>query len=186
MQLTDHATFPAAAVLATGPAPANPLLPTGDLLVGYYQSWSAPWASNGANMDLANTPSYVNVVAVSFAKPDCTYTKGSFSLGTTGLQFSSDGPTVAAAIASLKSRQPNTRVLLAVGGATYTNFAGINTKCLKVSGEVPQDQSYELVTWLHLCTQAIQCACLAIRCLLSLPPSQKYWCKSNGAKRHLY
>jgi len=82
-------------------------------------------------MDLANTPSYVNVVAVSFAKPDCTYTKGSFSLGSTGLQFSSDGPTVAAAIVSLKSRQPNTRVLLAVGGATYTNFAGINTKCLK-------------------------------------------------------
>jgi chitinase len=83
-------------------------------------------------MDLANTPSYINVVAVSFAKPDCTYSKGSFMLSGTGLQFSSEGATVSAAIAALKTRQPNTRVLLAVGGATYTNFAGINTQCLKV------------------------------------------------------
>jgi len=82
-------------------------------------------------MDLAKTPSYVNVVIVSFAKPDCTYAKGSYSLAGTGLQFSSDGSVVKAAIASLKAKQPNTRVLLAVGGATYTNFAATNTGCLK-------------------------------------------------------
>jgi chitinase len=99
--------------------------------VGYYQSWSAPWKAKGADTDLANTPAYVNVVVVSFAKPDCTYTKGSYSLANTGLQFSFDAATVKDAIASLKARQPNTRVLLAVGGATYTNFAGMNTQCIK-------------------------------------------------------
>lgn len=75
--------------------------------------------------------SYVNVVSVSFAQPDCSYVKGSLSLQGTGLSFSSDGPTVKAAIAALKAAQPNTRVMLAVGGATYTNFAALNTACIK-------------------------------------------------------
>jgi chitinase len=74
---------------------------------------------------------YVNAVMVSFAKPDCTYTKGSLSLQGTGLDFSSDGQVVADAIAALKAAQPNTRVLLAVGGATYTGFSAMNTKCIK-------------------------------------------------------
>lgn len=75
--------------------------------------------------------SYANVVSVSFAQPDCTYVKGSLALQGTGLSFSSDGPTVKAAIAALKAAQPNTRVMLAVGGATYTNFAALNTACIK-------------------------------------------------------
>jgi hypothetical protein len=75
--------------------------------------------------------SYVNVISVSFAKPDCAYVKGSLSLANTGLQFSSTGPVVQAAIAALKAAQPNTRVMLAVGGATYGNFAGMNTACIK-------------------------------------------------------
>ena len=41
------------------PAPGG-LLPSGPLIVGYYQSWSALWKSNGADLDLANIPSYVN------------------------------------------------------------------------------------------------------------------------------
>jgi hypothetical protein len=49
--------------------------------VGYYQSWSAAWKSTGAQLDLANIPSYVNVVVVSFVQPDCTYTKGSLVRG---------------------------------------------------------------------------------------------------------
>ena len=70
-------------------------------------------------------------MSVSFAQPDCTYVKGSLALQGTGLSFSSDGPTVKAAIAALKATQPNTRVMLAVGGATYTNFAALNTACIK-------------------------------------------------------
>lgn len=52
--------------------------------------------------------------------------------GGTGLDFSSDGAVVRDAISSLKARQPNTRVLLAVGGATYTNFAGEPGACYRV------------------------------------------------------
>jgi hypothetical protein len=71
------------------------------------------------------------VVTVSFAQPDCAYVKGSLSLLGTGLQFSSDGAVVRGAIAALKAAQPSTRVLLAVGGATYTNFAAMSTQCIR-------------------------------------------------------
>ncbi len=83
---------------------------------------------------------YINVVIVSFAKPDCTYVKGSLALAGTGLDFSSDGAVVKDAITALKSAHPNTRVLLAVGGATYTNFAGMNTKCIK---DIVDDFGYD-------------------------------------------
>ncbi|KAF8057665.1 endochitinase [Scenedesmus sp. PABB004] len=118
---------------AASPAPtsARGSLPKGPLVVAYYQTWSAPWASSGAAMDLAKIPSYINVVVVSFVKPDCTYTPGSLLLTGTGIDFSSSGPVVRDAIAALKAAQPNTRVMLAVGGATYTNFAGMNTGCIK-------------------------------------------------------
>ena len=69
-------------------------------------------------------------MVVSFLKPDCTYVKGSLSFTGTGLQFSSDGPIVRDAIATLKGRNPNTRVMVAVGGATYTNFASLNAQCV--------------------------------------------------------
>jgi chitinase len=70
-------------------------------------------------------------VILSFAKPDCTYTKGSYSFAGTGLDFSSSGTVVRDAVKVLKTNNPGTRVLLAVGGATYTNFANVNMKCVK-------------------------------------------------------
>ncbi|KAF8057663.1 ENO1 [Scenedesmus sp. PABB004] len=129
----EGSTSQAACVPASSPAPIDPRgsLPKGPLVVAYYQTWSAPWASSGAAMDLAKIPSYINVVVVSFVKPDCTYTPGSLLLTGTGIDFSSSGPVVRDAIAALKAAQPNTRVMLAVGGATYTNFAGMNTGCIK-------------------------------------------------------
>lgn len=115
----------------TPQAPSNSLLPSGPLNVAYYQTWSAAYASTGAAMDLAKIPSYINVVIVSFARPECTYTKGSLSFAGTGLDFSSPGPAVKAAIAALKAATSgNTKVLLAVGGATFTNFASMNTQCI--------------------------------------------------------
>ncbi|KAI8475983.1 MAG: glycoside hydrolase superfamily [Monoraphidium minutum] len=125
------APSPSPSPAPSGPAPANALLPSGPIITGYYQTWSAPWKSSGASLDLANIPAYVNVVVVSFAQPDCTYVKGSYVLSGTGLSFSSDALVVRDAISALKARQPNTRVLLAVGGATYTNFAALNAQCVK-------------------------------------------------------
>ena len=62
-------------------------------------------------------------------RPDCSYAGGT-SLGGTGLDFSSDGSVVKASIAALKFRNPNTKVLVAVGGATYTNFDGLNENAI--------------------------------------------------------
>ena len=43
----------------------------------YYQSWSANWASDPANLDLAKIPDPVNIVILSFVNPSCSYAKGS-------------------------------------------------------------------------------------------------------------
>ena len=47
------------------------------------------------------------------------------------MQFSSNADVVKGAIATLKQRNPATKVLIAVGGATYTNWAGMNTAAIK-------------------------------------------------------
>lgn len=112
------------------------------------------------------------MVVVSFAKPDCFYTKGSLALSGTGLQFSSTGAVVKAGIAALKAAQPNTRVLLAVGGATYYNFAQLNVQCVRdivddfgFDGEAPRRQCL-------LCHCACTCAASSWpHCLALLTPA---------------
>jgi chitinase len=68
---------------------------------------------------------------LSFAKPDCTYAKGSLSFAGTGLEFSAAGSTVKVAVAKLKATSTNTRVLLAVGGGSYKNWQAMNGRCLQ-------------------------------------------------------
>lgn len=100
-------------------------LPSGKLFAGYYQTWSDSWKANGADTVLAKLPSYVNIVNLSFMAPDTTYVAGSLNLsGTTHLDVPYDGPTLKAAIAALHQRNPNTRVMISVGGATLYNWAG--------------------------------------------------------------
>jgi len=89
------------------------------LIGGYYQSWSANWASSGKDLSLSKIPSYVSRILISFASPSMSYKKGSKSLGGTGLQFSSDYDVVKSAIAIAKQNNPNQKFLLSVGGATY-------------------------------------------------------------------
>lgn len=69
------------------------------------------------------------MVIVSFMKPDTTY-EGNNKLASTGLDFSADEVVVKDAIAYLKSKNPDTKVLVAVGGATYQNFAALNTQAI--------------------------------------------------------
>lgn len=71
-------------------------------------------------------PPYVNVVILSFMRPDNTYQAGSSTFAGTGLDFSSDPSVIQGAIALLKKQNPGTKVLVAVGGATYTNFGALN------------------------------------------------------------
>lgn len=95
--------------------------------VGYFQSWSDKWASKGKDTHLANLPEYVNVVMLAFAKPDMNYT-GNLNLQGTGLEFSYDGKVLKEAIDYLKEQNPDTKVIISVGGQTYTNWANMNYK----------------------------------------------------------
>jgi len=112
----------------SGPVPPPP--PSGEkTFVGYFQSWSEKWSDNPEGLQLANVAPYVNMVIVSFMKPDASY-GGNNSLSGTGLDFSADGRVVKGAIAALKQRNPKTKVLVAVGGATYHNFGGLNPSAI--------------------------------------------------------
>jgi chitinase len=105
------------------PDPTNPNTGGGKLFVGYYQSWSDSWKMSGADTVLAHLPSYLNVVNLSFVMPDTTYVAGSLNLrGTTFLDVPYDGPTLKDAIAALHQKNPGTRVMVAVGGATLYNW----------------------------------------------------------------
>jgi chitinase len=108
------------------PDPGMPAIPSGKLLVGYLQSWSQAWKATGAETEIAKLPSYLNVVNLTFMRPDCSYTAGSHSLAGTGLDFSYDGPTLLAAVTALKAANPGTKVLVSVGGATYATWTGYN------------------------------------------------------------
>ncbi len=100
--------------------------PGGKLFVGYYQTWSDSWKANGADTVLAKLPSYVNVVNISFAQPGMNYVAGSMSLGGTGIGVPYDGPTLKDAITALHQKNPGTKVMLSVGGATFPNFGSFN------------------------------------------------------------
>jgi chitinase len=97
----------------------------GSQYVGYYQSWSEDWTLNAESTQLANLPPYVTQVAVSFFKPDSTYSGGLTWEGT-GLGFSMPPEVIKNSISILKTRNPGTKVLLSVGGATYDNWAQLN------------------------------------------------------------
>ena len=83
----------------------------------YFQSWSSSWSGNAESLDLAKLSDSVNIVFLSFANPNCTYTKGSNTFSGTGLDFSSDFNVVRDAIKILQNKK--VVVMLSVGGATY-------------------------------------------------------------------
>jgi chitinase len=101
-------------------------------LVGYFDSSLEVFADSPEKLWLANLASYVNTVIVAFIKPDCTY-EGNCNLSGTGFSFwansqEKDGTVLKNAIFLLKQRNPNTKVLVSVGGANpnYQNFAQLN------------------------------------------------------------
>lgn len=108
------------------PSPPGPAWQYG----AYYESWTDPWKGTAATHRLATLPSYVNIVYLSFMLPDATYSGGVTWSGT-GLQFSSDAAVVKGAIALLKQRNPGTKVLIAVGGASYMAWDKMNTAAIK-------------------------------------------------------
>jgi chitinase len=120
--------------IEAGEAVANdaaPPMPEGGdasskLFVGYYQTWSDTWKATGAETVLARLPGYVRVVNLSFMQPNASYASGSLSLSGTGVGVPYDGPTLKAAVAALHGNHPDTRILVSVGGATFTNWSAFD------------------------------------------------------------
>lgn len=93
--------------------------------VGFFQSWSDVYTEIPQSSQMANLPPYVTEVDIAFFKPDASYSGGITWEGT-GLLFSSPPAVIKQAIALLKERNPGTKVLLSVGGATYFNWDQFN------------------------------------------------------------
>lgn len=113
-------------VTVTPPPVAPPSANNGDKEIAvYFQSWSAPWTSSGAEHSLAKLPAYVTTVLLAFVKPEAAYTAGS-SLYSAGLDFSSDPAVIRDAIAIARSQ--GKKIILSVGGATYWNWGQFNVQ----------------------------------------------------------
>ncbi|TAK72884.1 MAG: hypothetical protein EPO11_09480 [Gammaproteobacteria bacterium] len=99
--------------------------------VGYYESWSSDWQTDGSKTKLANLPGYINVVNLAFMRPDAVYHKGSMNYVGTGLEFNYENGTVLKqAIATLHQKHPETKVIVSVGGASFTNWQGFNVQAI--------------------------------------------------------
>jgi chitinase len=104
--------------------------PNSRFFVGYYETWSEPWVADPADSRLVKLPDYVNVVILSFMKPEGTYTPGSFDLSGSGIQLPYDGAFFKTVIDKFKETHPNTKILIAVGGANYWDWDHFNVDAL--------------------------------------------------------
>jgi chitinase len=111
------------------------------LFVGYYESWCAEDrarfceprdTTNPNDLQLAHVAPYVNMVIVSFMKPDAIYQNNSYEIrGNTGLEFNATGQAVKGAIQLLRNR--GTKVLVSVGGSSYSkdgDFEKLNPQAI--------------------------------------------------------
>jgi chitinase len=94
-------------------------------IVAYHDSWDELPAATAEAMTLASLPSYISVVDLAFVRPDLVY-PGHLDISQTGLEYRVSGQVLHDAIALLKSRHPDTHVLLSVGGAVYRNWSALN------------------------------------------------------------
>lgn len=98
--------------------------------VGYFETWKDAWASDAAHTQLAQVPTYVNYVMLAFAKPDADYTPGSLDFTESGLEFGYSGQMIKDAVTNLRAANPTVKILLSVGGATYSNWDELNTTAI--------------------------------------------------------
>lgn len=87
------------------------------IVLGYFPSWSETWVSANQDSPLRRIPSFVNYVFLSFAKPDLTYTAGSYDISGTGIGVPYDGCALKESVSALKDKGVN--VILSIGGETY-------------------------------------------------------------------
>ncbi|BBK43873.1 hypothetical protein STVA_38930 [Allostella vacuolata] len=114
----------AALLAATRPAAADSLPP--HPFLAYHASWFEPATSDPAQTTIARLPAFIDVLILSFARPDLDYRAGSLDLAGTGLHANVPGPVLRDAIALLRQRRPAVKVLLAVGGWGHFGWHRLN------------------------------------------------------------
>ncbi len=110
-------------MLAASLARAADLPP--QVFAAYHDSWSEPPSAAASATSIALMPPYIDIVMLAFAKPDLIY-RGDLDLTGTGLEYRIDGAMLRDAIALLRQRKPEIRVLLSVGGAVYRSWGRLN------------------------------------------------------------
>lgn len=99
-------------------------------IVGYYQSWSAANTDDATTTELAQLPSAYMVVNLSFMRQDTTYQSGQQTFAGTGLSFRYSPAILKQSIAQLKESNPQTKVLVSIGGAKKRDWSALNTKAI--------------------------------------------------------
>lgn len=89
--------------------------------LAYHASWYEVAATRAEDTTIARLPGYITVLALAFAKPDARY-EGDLDLSGSGLQYPYSGQVLKRAVALLKRRNPQTKVILAVGGSGYPGW----------------------------------------------------------------
>ncbi|MFT4804153.1 MAG: chitinase [Psychroserpens sp.] len=87
------------------------------VVLGYFPSWSENLPSADQNSKLREVPSFVNYIFLSFAKPNLSYTIGSYDISDTGIQTPYNGCTLRESVSVLKDK--GIQVILSIGGETY-------------------------------------------------------------------
>ena len=87
------------------------------VVLGYFPSWSENWTSTNQNSKLREVPNFVNHIFLSFAKPNLTYTLGSYDISGTGIETPYDGCALKESVSALNDK--GIKVILSIGGETY-------------------------------------------------------------------
>ena len=113
------------------PVWADELRPTSHI-AAYYQTWSAEIGPTSLlDETLVNLPAGLTEVLLAFARPDLAYA-GDLDLSNTGLEVPYSGSVLKASLTALKMRIPGVRILISIGGETYTNWHKFDREAIKL------------------------------------------------------
>jgi chitinase len=100
-------------------------------IAAYYQTWSAEIGpTSRLDETLVNLPAGLTEVLLAFVRPDIAYA-GDLDLSNTGLEVPYSGSVLKSSLTALKTRNPGVRILISIGGETYTNWHKFDGEAIK-------------------------------------------------------